>query len=404
MLRQQPMTLNKIPATTSNIQIIKPKIAIAPSSSSTTLKTQPVTLGSNLITIKPNQTVQNGSTQSLKRPFIMLAVFLVFGLNIFQFVNVNSPNSAELNSRLLAARLASSGDASIGLEAALEAANARDNALVDTALLARTNVKARHLLSASDEKESISSNRSNRSRNDTMELVMINGTWHLLNLSMCYNMMSSKRGEREEPYYNQTDMVRMNSELNGWLARHRSSRFSASPAPSGKRTQNGPSSSSTLLRNLNRNRIDADENKVRTPSTVTSNNDDVYPISVYDNAQHSKRYESFVRSIRQRNDTFYFISFRRDYAILAPTLAQNKTQRPRISLLMPALLSSTPSQPINNNDSTHQSAGLAFMRIDCEVTDTSLFHLKLNDIPLDYMKIIHQDFIMYGGAAGSGPQ
>ena len=94
-----------------------------------------------------------------------------------------------------------------------------------------------------------------------------------------------------------------------------------------------------------------------------------------------------MRSVRQRNDTFYFISFRRDYTIL-PALAQNKTHRPRISLLIPALLSS------GNENSTNggQQAGLSFMRIDCEVTDTNLFHLKLNDIPLDYMKIIHHDF------------
>ena len=41
------------------------------------------------------------------------------------------------------------------------------------------------------------------------------------------------------------------------------------------------------------------------------------------------------------------------------------------------------------------------MRIDCEVFDTSLFHMKLNDIPLDYMKIIHHDFIMNSGPSAN---
>jgi hypothetical protein len=46
------------------------------------------------------------------------------------------------------------------------------------------------------------------------------------------------------------------------------------------------------------------------------------------------------------------------------------------------------------NDTNQAPTSLSFMKIDCEVFDTSLFHLKMNDIPLDYMKIIHQDFVM----------
>lgn len=34
-----------------------------------------------------------------------------------------------------------------------------------------------------------------------------------------------------------------------------------------------------------------------------------YPLSIYD-TQYTK-HESFTRSIRQKNDTFYYISFRR---------------------------------------------------------------------------------------------
>lgn len=59
-----------------------------------------------------------------------------------------------------------------------------------------------------------------------------------------------------------------------------------------------------------------------------------------------------------------------------------------MSLLMPALLTA------NLNDSMNKDQQqIAFMQIDCEVIDTKLVYLKLNDIPLDYMKIIHQDYI-----------
>ena len=48
----------------------------------------------------------------------------------------------------------------------------------------------------------------------------------------------------------------------------------------------------------------------------------------------------------------------------------NKTQRPRMSLVMPAL--------VNINDSTNRTPKdhLAFMQIDCEVLDTELIYLK----------------------------
>lgn len=34
-----------------------------------------------------------------------------------------------------------------------------------------------------------------------------------------------------------------------------------------------------------------------------------YPVSLYDT--QNRKYESFANSVRQRNDTFYFVSFRR---------------------------------------------------------------------------------------------
>jgi hypothetical protein len=367
---------------------------------------------SNLITLKatPNQSLPRiapatTTTTSLKRPFIMMAVFFVFGLNILQFITLNQtpiPSSNQIQGLL---------NDDTQLAAALASAQARDNALLDASIFQRGIVKARHLLSNFDDYDDSTEGNDKQKRvdktlngatnltkrgNDSMELVLINGTWHLINLSMCYNMMNQGAGQ----FYNYTHVARINNELNGWVERHQN-RFGRDQSKAAN--SNGKYASSALLRNLNRNQrlsLGGGDNSglnlhsfkdIQKKTTDNSANKKVYPVSLYDN-QQNKRNENFAKMIRKRNDTFYFISFRRDYTIL-PALAQNKTQRPRISLLIPTLLSSS-----NGNDSNssrqQQPAGVAFMRIECEVTDTSLFHLKLNDIPLDYMKIIHQDFVM----------
>ncbi len=117
-------------------------------------------------------------------------------------------------------------DAESAQLAALAAAEARDGALIDIQQLKQQNIKSRHLLSNYNEEETNNSklkrtksadllaassakksfnltNRSNNynltgynaingsNNNESMELVLINGTWHLLNLSYCYQTMMS---------------------------------------------------------------------------------------------------------------------------------------------------------------------------------------------------------------------
>jgi hypothetical protein len=70
-----------------------------------------------------------------------------------------------------------------------------------------------------------------------------------------------------------------------------------------------------------------------------------------------------------------------------------------MTIIIPALLT-------HLNDSNNKDQQISFMQIDCEVVDTRFFNLKLNDIPLDYMKIIHQDYVINeqtrSGGAESG--
>ena len=78
---------------------------------------------------------------------------------------------------------------------------------------------------------------------------------------------------------------------------------------------------------------------------------------------------------------------------MLPALNHNKSQRPRISLLIPTLLASS-----HLNDSDNGKAGdkeIAFMRIDCDVIDMGLVNLQLDEMPLDYVKILHEDFVSH---------
>lgn len=86
---------------------------------------------------------------------------------------------------------------------------------------------------------------------------------------------------------------------------------------------------------------------------------------------------------------------------MLPALIQNKTQRPKLSLLLPALLTNN----LNNSNDKQSNRQITFMKIDCEVTDTRLFNINIEDIPLDYIKILHQDYVMNqpnGETNGSG--
>lgn len=58
-----------------------------------------------------------------------------------------------------------------------------------------------------------------------------------------------------------------------------------------------------------------------------------------------------------------------------------------MSLLMPALLGHHLSGSSKGEDNDDERL-VAFMKIDCEVTDTRLLYLNKADITLDYLKIL----------------
>lgn len=172
-----------------------------------------------------------------------------------------------------------------------------------------------------------------RKTNESVELVLINGTWRVIDLDMCYKMMAESNFNNtanHHHYHNHTHLNKINSELNGLFERH-SKLFGSRGANQEAR---GQKYSSSLLRTIN-NHLQKPTNDVyqrifdqSTLDPVASSRDSVkskiintnvnkneqnskqiYPLSLY-NTQH-KKYESFTKSIRQRNDTNYYVTFRR---------------------------------------------------------------------------------------------
>ncbi|CAF0724673.1 unnamed protein product [Brachionus calyciflorus] len=403
LLKQQ-----KTPIQTTQFKFIENKTNPCTTSGTTfkTIKTIPLnaTITNGFPTIKTLNSTPN-TTTSLKRPFVMLAVFFIFGLNIFQFIDLKGPvdgqNPLQLyrmneNNQLESVYINSEG---VQL-AALASVNPKDGALVDSSVLKQ--IHSRRLLSDMDypsedsaekiDKKISTKSLTNRTKNtnltlsekhanltqsDNMELVLINGTWHLIDLNICYQKLHSNGN------YNQTHLKKINSELNGLYERH-SNIFNyhhkaSQPVQPSKFT-------SSLLRNLKNNK-NQEIPTLKRKDLNRKNNNQEYPLSIYD-TQNSK-HESFTRSVRQKNDTFYYVSFRRDHVML-PALIQNKTQKPKLSLLIPALLTNN----LNSSNDKRSNRQITFMKIDCEVTDTKLFYMNLDDIPLDYIKIMHQDYVM----------
>ncbi|EEZ97991.2 cyclic AMP-dependent transcription factor ATF-6 beta [Tribolium castaneum] len=82
-------------------------------------------------------------------------------------------------------------------------------------------------------------------------------------------------------------------------------------------------------------------------------------------------YSEFFEAINRQDDTFYVVSFS-EHHMLLPALHHNKTRRPKMSLIMPAVL------PSGN---TTQPSLVPLMQIDCEVLDTRLIQIRYGSIP-----------------------
>ncbi|KXJ84412.1 hypothetical protein RP20_CCG021456 [Aedes albopictus] len=88
-----------------------------------------------------------------------------------------------------------------------------------------------------------------------------------------------------------------------------------------------------------------------------------------------KKYAKFFEEIGRRDDTFYLVSFSGEHLLL-PALAYNKTNRPKMSLMLPAMV----------DNATHPSDKVTLMQIDCEVMNTSMIQIREKTIPGDLLR------------------
>lgn len=177
-------------------------------------------------------------------------------------------------------------------------------------------------------------------------------------------------------YINQTESIRLDSELRRWIGgdpdrdnwtkpaetelENKSLGELLLPKPSPVRER--LSSKPKLLPKKN-----VDSVKPKTNSIVTSNNNAVEVFSPI-----LTEHASLFDALRRRDDTFYVVWFSGEHLLL-PASRKNNTARPRMSLVLPAV-------PVNGTFSTPPNH-VTMMQIDCEVTNTQLLHLQESVIP-----------------------
>ncbi|XP_076195960.1 cyclic AMP-dependent transcription factor ATF-6 alpha isoform X2 [Aptenodytes patagonicus] len=165
-----------------------------------------------------------------------------------------------------------------------------------------------------------------------------------------------------QPLINRTESLRLNHELRGWVHRHEVERTRS------RRLSNNQQQKARVMQSSLSEK--ADSQLMAMPYTDTSLRNSGNELQVYYASPRS--YQDFFEAIRRREDTFYVVSFRRDHLLL-PATTHNKTRRPKMSIVLPAV-------NINENVINGQDYEV-MMQIDCEVMDTRILHIKSSSVP-----------------------
>ncbi|KAM8805384.1 cyclic AMP-dependent transcription factor ATF-6 alpha [Eudromia elegans] len=165
------------------------------------------------------------------------------------------------------------------------------------------------------------------------------------------------------PLINRTESLRLNHELRGWVHRHEVERTRS------RRLSNNQQQKARMVQSSLSKK--ADSQLMAMPYTETSiSRNSGNELQVYYASPRS--YQDFFEAIHRREDTFYVVSFRRDHLLL-PATTHNKTRRPKMSIVLPAV-------NINENVINGQDYEV-MMQIDCEVMDTRILHIKSSSVP-----------------------
>ncbi|XP_048213807.1 cyclic AMP-dependent transcription factor ATF-6 alpha isoform X2 [Perognathus longimembris pacificus] len=166
-----------------------------------------------------------------------------------------------------------------------------------------------------------------------------------------------------QPLINTTESLRLNHELRGWVHRHEVERTKS-------RRMTNNQQKTRILQGALEQGSNSQLMAVQYTETTSISRNSGNELQVYYASPRS--YQDFFEAIRRRGDTFYVVSFRRDHLLL-PATTHNKTTRPKMSIVLPAI-------NINENVINGQDYEV-MMQIDCQVMDTRILHIKSSSVP-----------------------
>lgn len=158
-------------------------------------------------------------------------------------------------------------------------------------------------------------------------------------------------------YLNHTESMKLAEQLSGWMQRFKIEKQKTSKKKRRKfkkypRSSYFQSSLKGQIQRLSSKFIDSQ-----------------YQLQLFNYNHHQ---EDFWQKISKRNDTFYILSFNTDY-YLVPAALHNRTERPRMSLFMPALSL--------NDTIRHPQGKIGMIQIDCEVQKTKFIDVQKSLLP-----------------------
>ncbi|NWI69674.1 ATF6A factor, partial [Todus mexicanus] len=130
-----------------------------------------------------------------------------------------------------------------------------------------------------------------------------------------------------QPLINRTESLRLNHELRGWVHRHEVERTRS------RRLSNNQQQKARVMQSSLSEKTDSQLMAMPYTDTSLSRNSG-NELQVYYASPRS--YQDFFEAIHRREDTFYVVSFRRDHLLL-PATTHNKTRRPKMSIVLPAV-------------------------------------------------------------------
>nr|XP_051695547.1 cyclic AMP-dependent transcription factor ATF-6 beta isoform X2 [Oryctolagus cuniculus] len=160
-------------------------------------------------------------------------------------------------------------------------------------------------------------------------------------------------------HFNRTESLRLADELSGWVQRHQRGRRKTPQRAQERQAQ--PRKKSPPVRTIPTQPLGPPERNSEGQLQLYRRPDRSQP--------------EFLDAIDRREDTFYVVSFRRDHLLL-PAISHNKTSRPKMSLVMPAM---APNETLSGRGASGDYEEM--MQIECEVMDTRVIHIKTSTVP-----------------------